>query len=252
MPPNVASGHVCAATFIFIMKAMACIMGYHSDQPSNSKISSSTSHSHKSIKTYHLSFQNCLCFHRDLSHWIGQDKTVLNWNGSVQTTQTTLSARLIACKLIARNYQIPMWKVWTAIQFSCNKQSLIWWRKSKIWWKTGKGWHPLALYFCLNAKSMIKRSPQSNSLLLTFSFKSKEFSSWAHSSFSAFDLVFWTFTQLKFGFPFGVILCLGHSPYWQLAFQMVPSWGAHFSPGSFPGRQVWRAWLGNDSCKSPI
>ena len=106
MPPNVARGLVCAAAFIFIMKAMACIMGYHSDQPSNTKISSSTSHSHKSIKTYHLSFQNCLFLHRDLSHWIGQDKTVLNWNGSVQTTQRCYTVSK-ANRLQANSPQLP-------------------------------------------------------------------------------------------------------------------------------------------------
>ena len=161
---------------------------------------------------------------------------------------------VIACKLIACNYQIPMWKVWTAIQFSCSKQSLI----RAIWWKTTLSAKPK--YDFVNVKLIIEHIPQS-SWLSTFAFKR----------------IWFLGTQLTSRFQSGVIMTSRHSlsssaqswlskwchlffqkyvlgtlelkaftQFTQLAFQMVSSWGSHFGPGSFPGRQVWRGWLGND------
>ena len=87
---------------------------------------------------------------RDLSHWIGQGKTVLNWNDSVHTTHCTCTIRSVEklyCKhnrLQANSPQLPNSNVESVrgnpIK-SCNKQSLIWAKQSTNWWN----WHPLSL-----------------------------------------------------------------------------------------------------------
>ena len=185
---------------------------------------------------------------RDLSHWIGQGKTVLNWNDSVHTTHCTCTIRSVEklyCKhnrLQANSPQLPNSNVESVrgnpIK-SCNKQSLIWAKQSTNWWN----WHPLSLNTTTlhsSTNMIVSTHYQAQAtIFITFAlgWNILDLGHFQPSIWS--DLAFWSFTQaLTVSFP---------------NFQMVSSWGAHSSPGSFPGRQVWRGWLGNDSSgKSPI
>ena len=186
--------------------------------------SSSTSDSHKISST---SF-------KIVSHWFGQGATLLNWNNPLWCRKDN--------RLQANSPQLPNSNVESVrgnpIK-SCNKQSLIWAKQSTNWWN----WHPLSLNTTTlhsSTNMIVSTHYQAQAtIFITFAL------GWnildlVHFRLSIWsDLVFWSFTQaLTVSFP---------------NFQMVSSWGAHSSPGSFPGRQVWRGWLGNDSSgKSPI